>query len=237
MATISKIKFNGTTYDLADNLARSGVNNLSTALEDKADKSNVYTKAESDAKYATKAALNDKADASSVNSRFESVSNLLSSKANVDDVYDKEAADDRFVNQIVMNNYKTIESYNEDLVGVQGEWMAKIEGVQGDVANVVTRLEAIESSTETLETLQKINKELQDPDNEAGLESFLDVVKSAMNKGNVEDTDTQYTFNFKQPIDPETGLPISDEAGTLEISSNTITKSKVVWVPQEEVEP
>lgn len=113
-----------------------------------------------------------------------------------------------------------IDGITQDITGINNN----ISNINTEIDNMNDRIDSLSNSGELLETIQKIESEIQDPQNGGILGSFLDTVQQAMNEGTVQDTNTTYTFD------------VSESTGILSISENQSTTNYTVWKPADNSE-
>ena len=110
-----------------------------------------------------------------------------------------------------------IDGITQDITGINND----ISNINTEIDDMNDRIEALTNAGDLLETIQKIESEIEDPENGGILGSFLDTVQQAMNEGTVQDTNTTYSFD------------VNESTGVLSISESSSTTNYTVWKPAE----
>ena len=198
---------------------------MANELNNKMSTSVGLTKSDAELLYAKAADLGSFVNKTDYSSKISEIESDISDKADSASVYNKTESDDLFATKTQLDSYATSASMNAAIADSEASTNNKITGVQVTLAELEERLDNLDASGETLQTLKQIKAELSDPKNAEGLESFLDTVQAAMNQGTVIDNNTTYTFTV-----PSEG----EDEGTLIIESHDNVTSTSVWVPMED---
>lgn len=110
-----------------------------------------------------------------------------------------------------------IDGIAQDITGINND----ISSINTEIDGMNDRIEALTNAGDLLETIQKIESEIEDPANGGILGSFLDTVQQAMNEGIVQDTNTTYSFD------------VNESTGVLSIGESSSTTNYTVWKPAE----
>ena len=140
-----------------------------------------------------------------------------------------------FVTQSDISNFATSSDITSAVSASEATTNGRIDGITQDITDINDdissinteiddmndRIEALTNAGDLLETIQKIESEIEDPENGGILGSFLDTVQQAMNEGTVQDTNTTYSFD------------VNETTGVLSISESSSTTNYTVWKPAE----